>query len=509
MLPAFLITVLFILFAFQSNSNVTVRDYINIDQIPDIDPDYTNTVIPPNIAPMNFRINETGVRFAVDIYAEGLENDRIQIKTRKNTVVIPIKKWKRLLSENRGKKLLIDIYSEHPKNKWKKYRTIENRMADDSIDSHVAYRLINPGYVLWWKMGIYQRNLENFKESAIFKNRVTENNCMNCHAFCNNDPETMMFHMRGKYGGTLLVQNNGIQKVNTKTDYTMSAGVYPAFHPDGNHIAFSVNKITQFFHAQEGKRIHVSDSASDLVIYNILNNTITTSPNVSTRSLENLPAWSPDGKTLYFCSGTEITKDKAYYEIMYDLMRIPYDVTTNTWEDVETVLSSKQTGKSISWPKISPDGKYLLFCMSDYGYFSIHFTSSDLYMLDLNTMQYRKLPVNSAHSDSYHTWSSNSRWFVFASKRRDSLCSRLYFCHVDEKGKVSKPFLMPQKDPDFYDTFIKNYNVPELISGPVTASHWQLMRTAHKTPLQAVFDPTVDVDALSGATKRNEPEISE
>ena len=122
-------------------------------------------------------------------------------------------------------------------------------------------------------------------------------------------------------------------------------------------------------------------------------------------------------------------------------------------------------------------------------------------MLDLKTKQYRKLNINSEHSESFHTWSSNSRWFVFASKRKDGLCSRLYFSYVDSLGNVYKPFLMPQKDPTFYDTYIKNYNVPELIDGPVTVSHWKLMQVAHKAPMQVDFDSTVNVDALSGATK--------
>ncbi|HAH23700.1 MAG TPA: cytochrome C biosynthesis protein, partial [Prolixibacteraceae bacterium] len=53
-------------------------------------------------------------------------------------------------------------------------------------------------------------------------------------------------------------------------------------------------------------------------------------------------------------------------------MRIPFDVEKNTWGKVDTVISSKSTGKSISFPKISPDGRYLMFTMSDHGYFTIH-----------------------------------------------------------------------------------------------------------------------------------------
>jgi len=490
-----------IILCLQNCANSIPGDYTEIDRLPNIDPDYTGITIPPNIAPLNFKINEEGKEFYIDIYTDSKDGKRIRINAGKNIVMIPIKKWKAILSENRGKELYIDIYVKDQNNKWNQFRTIENKIAKEEIDSHVAYRLINLGYQLWRGMGIYQRNLENFDEHAIFTNRATGENCMNCHSFCNNNPQEMMFHMRADYGGTMLLKNGKVNKVNTGTKYTMSAGVYPAWHPDGNHIAFSVNKTAQSFHAGKDKSIYVWDQASDLVIYDIQKNTITTSPKVSTKRTENLPNWSPDGKYLYFCNGHEwLNKDKPNAS-KYDLMRISYDVETNHWGDVEPIITAKETGKSISFPRVSPDGKHILFCMSDNGYFSIHFPSSDLYMLDLKTKEYRKLDINSEHSESFHSWSSNSRWFVFASKRRDSLCSRLYFSYVDTLGNVYKPFLMPQKDPTFYDTYIMNYNVPELIDGPVTVSYWKLMKVAHKAPIDANFDSTVDIDALSGATK--------
>ena len=494
----------FIICGLQNCANPVPEDYIEINRIPSIDPDYVNIVIPPNIAPLNFKIDEKGTEFYIDIFIDKEEDNHIKIKTGKNIVTIPAKEWKALLLKNTEEKIYIDIYQKDENQKWRKYRTIENKIAKEEIDNHVAYRLINPGYVLWWEMGIYQRNLENFDESVIFNNRNTEHNCMNCHSFCNNNPQTMMFHMRGKYGGTMVVKNNNVNKVNTATKYTMSAGVYPAWHPKGNHIAFSINKIYQQFHAGKEKSIHVWDKVSDLAIYNTETNAITTSPKVSTERLENLPEWSPDGKYLYFCSAPE-WGDKEYYEMKYDLMRISYDIETNQWGDeVEPIITARETGKSISFPRISPDGKHLLFTMSDYGYFSIHFPSSDLYILDMQTGKYRKLDVNSESSESYHTWSSNSRWFVFASKRKDGLCSRLYFSYVDTLGKAYKPFIMPQKDPTFYDTYIMNYNIPELIKGSVKANHWELVQVAHKDPLQANFDSTVDVDALSGATRMAE-----
>jgi len=472
----------------------------DIGRLPIIDPDYSNVVIPPNIAPLNFRILENGIEYTVEITGE--EESSIHMRSKSNKAIIPTNKWKALLHANVGQQVTFRIAVKDSAGRWSAYKPIVNTIAREPIDSHVVYRLINPGYVLWWDMGIYQRNMETFEESAIMTNRVTQNNCMNCHAFCRNDPDKMMFHMRAAYGGTLIVQGDTIQKVNTGTDYTMSAGVYPSWHPDGNHLAFSVNKIYQSFHSVEGKSIHVWDSASDLVVYDVQNRIVTTSPNVSTKRLENQPAWSADGSRIYFVSGDAWEGMEKLGTYHYDLMSIPYNIEGNVWGEAETLIDASGIGKSISWPRPSPDGRMLLLTMSDHGYFSIHFRSSDLYLLDLKTNRYQKLDaVNSAHSDSYHSWSSNSRWFVFASKRRDGLCSRLYFSYVDSSGIAHKPILLPQKDPAFYDTFVKNYNVPELINGPVRINHADLIRAAHEDPEPVQFDPAVNVDALSGATR--------
>ncbi len=466
---------------------------------PIIYPDYANVIVPPNIAPLNFLIKEKAKSFYVEIYS--VKGSKIKIAAKNNKIQIPLRKWRKLLSANTGKELYFDIYSKNSNGYWEKYKTITNKIAQENIDSYVAYRLINAGYVFWNDLGIYQRNIENFNETPILTNRALKRNCMNCHSFCKNNPDFMMLHLRQDYPGTLIVRNGVVEKINTKTKYTMSSGVYPAWHPDGAHIAFSVNIIRQNFHGDTGESIYVFDKFSDLIVYNIETNTITTSPKVSTDRLENLPNWSPDGKYLYFCSAPKI-KNLEFNEIKYDLMRISYDVKKDIWGNLDTILTSKETGKSISYPKVSPDGKFLLFCMSDYGYFNIHLKSTDLYMMDLQKKTYWSLDsVNSKHSDSYHSWSVNSHWFVFASRRLDGLYSRLFFSYVDDNGKAYKPVLLPQDDPEFYDSFLKNYNLPEMITGPVKVNPRDLIRAAYSEPINAKFDNNVDVDALSGATK--------
>jgi Tol biopolymer transport system component len=311
----------------------------------------------------------------------------------------------------------------------------------------------------------------------------------------------MMFHIRMSHAGTVTLNNDKLSKINTKTKYTMAAGAYPSWHPDGIHIAFSVNRINQVFTSTRGKGTEVFDWASDIVVLNTLTNTITTSPKISTRWRENLPTWSPDGKVLYYISAPESKSLDSCIHTKYSLLRIPFNVNKNIWGDVDTIISSFKTGMSISFPRISPNGRFLMFCMSDEGYFTIHHANTDLYLMDLKTGEYHKLDINSNSTDSYHCWSQSSSWFVFSSKRLDNLYSRPFFSYVDNNGKAYKPFVLPQENPEFYNTFLKNYNIPELITGKVPVSPNELRDKVIEDAIPSLFDKTVDIDALSGATK--------
>ena len=208
--------------------------------------------------------------------------------------------------------------------------------------------------------------------------------------------------------------------------------------------------------------------------------------------LETYPTWTPDGRWMYYCSAPQLPVAR-YREALYDVMRIPYDAATDTWGTPETVVSAAETGLSAALPRISPDGKFLLFCMMAYGNFAAFSPSSDLYMMDLATGTSRRLEINSPESDAYHSWSSNSRWFVFSSKRLDGLLARPYLSYVDETGRAHKPVLLPQKDPTFYDGHIRIYNLPELIREPVRLDERELARAlyAPDKAAQAELDPRV------------------
>ena len=460
-----------------------------VKRLPLIFPDYTGITVPPNIAPLNFKINEPGIEYEARIYVN--KEKQIVVRSKNPSIRIDIDHWHEMLQNGKGSKFYIEIFVKIDEDHWQKFQPIVNEISAESIDNHLAYRLINTGYILWNSLGIYQRNLENFDEKPILENKSFEYGCLNCHSFRKNDPKDMMIHIRAIHGGTVISQNGKLSKVDTKSKYTLNAGVYPSWHPDGKHIAYSVNNINQFFCSGE-IRIEVADEFSDLVVYDIEKNTITTSPKVSTASRENLPLWSPDGKYLYYINAPVASSLDARIQGKYDLMRIAFDVNTNEWGQVDTVITSKTTGKSISFPKISPDGKFLMFCTSANGYFTIHHPLTDLCILNLQTGVYQEMDINSPETDSYHCFSSTGHWFVFSSKRMDGLFTRPFFSYLDESGKASKPFVLPQENPEFYDTFIKNYNIPELITGEVTVSPLDIRDKVLEDAIPAKIDASVD-----------------
>lgn len=464
-----------------------------------IDPDYADIVLPPNIAPLNFLIKEKGTEFLVRIYAD--KGEEIKIVGKKSKIIIPPKKWRQLLNANRGGKLFFDVYVRDEQDSWNKYQTITNIISRECIDECIVYRLMKSVYNLLNNVGIYQRNLTNYDESVVLKGKsFSYNGCVNCHTFLNNNPDKMLLAIRsGKYETTTIFKDGKtVNKIGTKFGYA-------AWHPSGKLAVYSINKLDLLFRSARPETRDVADLDSAMLYYLVDTNVVATNPAIAdVNHLETYPAWSPDGKYLYFCSAPNIwgeqgkTPPDNYEKVKYDLMRISYDVDNDQWGQLETVLSVDKTGLSILLPRISPDGKYLLFCMCDYGSFPIYQQDSDLYMMDLKTAEYEKLDINSDYSESWHSWSSNSRWIAFSSKRQGGLFTRTYISYVDKSGKAHKPFVLPQKDPLFYDSFLKTYSVPELITAPIDVSERKLARAVRSSDEIKVVLPITGATVKAG-----------
>jgi len=433
---------------------------------PRLVPDYAGIHLPPNIAPLNFKILEPGSRYRVEL--KSTKSDPLVINSRSPSIQFPIEPWRALLRSNAGQPLYCAVAVQNSQGRWEHFETITNKIAREEIDGFLAYRLLKPLYNAYSKLGIYQRDLQSFAQKPILENEKIGGDCLNCHTFLNRSSENFALNLRtaSRSNPMVLVRSNQV----TRTDKTLG---YMSWHPSGKLLAFSRNKFSLFFHTQ-GESRDVFDAASDLGVYRVESNQVVFPPPIaSTNRNETWPAWSPDGKHLYFSSAPMMGVDK-FWQVRYDLMRVSYNLETDQWGEPEVLVSAQETGLSANQPKVSPDGRFVLFCLSKYGNFPVYQPSSDLYVIDLATGQRRRLEVNSDQSESWHCWSGNSRWVVFSSKRLDGLFARPFFSYVDDQGEFHKPFVLPQEDPSFYESYLKTFNVPEFVDGPVRVTSREL-----------------------------------
>ena len=428
------------------------------DALPPIYPDYADVTIPVNIAPLNFLVRGAE---AVCVEAGGLT-----VSSSGEEVVFDEGAWRQLIEQNETITVSVTALTG---GRWTRYKSFSWHVVQDKLDPWLTYRLIEPDYEIWNNIQLKQRCIENFDEAVLTDYRLQENRCMNCHTPASQRADLSMLYVRGQGGGAILNQDGRLRKLNIKTDDMASGSVYFAFSPSGRYITFSTNVIIPAFHSKKEKRLEVFDSESDVYVADLKENRIIRSPLLcGTTMLETFPTFSPDGRYIYYCASPLPRLPRELNKLQYALVRVPFDERTGRiGETTDTIYDGKTTGKgkhSVCHPRISPDGRRLLFTVQDYGTFPIWHREADLRMLDMNTGAIDTLRiVNSPMSDTYHSWSSNSRWFVFASKRDDGLYGKPYFCYIDREGRAHKPFCLPQQSPTFYDTFLKSFNAPELV----------------------------------------------
>ena len=448
------------------------------DSLPPIYPDYCDVTIPENIAPLNFLLRGDCEAIQVEAGYAGVSPAAgdIILNARGNEAVFDIDEWKNLLKQSAGKRIEVKVTALMD-GKWTEYKPFSWSIAREPIDPYLTYRLIEPDYEVWNHVQIQQRCLENFEVNAIGHYEQLENRCMNCHTFASNDPQLSMMYVRGQGGGAILNQGGKLSKLR------IPGSVYFGFSPSGRYIVYSTQQIIPAFHSLPSKRLEVYDAHSNVYVADLQEHHIISSPLLSdSLEFETFPTFSPDGKYIYYCAADSVSLPSDIKHLQYSLVRIPFDEKTGTiGTRVDTLfpaspvspvqytaLSAQSTKRSVCHPRISPDGRHLLYTVASYGTFPIWHPEADLQLMDLQTRRIDTLAiVNSDKSDTYHSWSSNSRWFVFASKRDDGLYGKPYFCYIDAQGHPHKPFCLPQEHPAFYDNCLKSFNAPELGKGKV------------------------------------------
>lgn len=470
-MKTYLLSILSILVLAGCSGNIDISGYSH--QSPHIYPDYAGVTVPCNIAPLNFHVEDAQGRVAA-IFSYG--SDSLTIMGAGGDIEIPQKQWRQMTSTPGTIRVTVCTDSEG----WTAFEPFDIHVSADSIDPTLVYRLIPPLYGTWRMMGIYQRDLESFDETAIYENTANQGNCVNCHSFRDKSASDMSLHMRDQGSATYIARGAQRYRLDTKTDSTIANFTYPYWHSSGRYIAYSVNNIFQVFHTSDPNVTEVIDDKSDVVVYDLDKNTAFSSPLLRNPSrLETFPTFSADGKRLYFCSAAKPDSlPQDYKNVKYSICAIDFNPADGTFGSMVDTLYSTETeyegipglsGKSMTVPRCSGDGRWLVATLSDYGNFKIWHKDADLWICDLSTGEWRPMAAaNSGDVDSYHSWSKNSRWMVFSSRRDDGLYTRPYITHIDENGNCTKAFMLPQRHPKkFYTDQENSYNIPELVDGKV------------------------------------------
>ena len=470
----------------------TPTSYTESATQPNIYPEYIDVTIPANIAPLTFHIDNEGTDFVTKFTTSdgGWLYDGRDVCPKR-------KAWEKMKT---AEKILVEVFIEKD-GKWTHMKPFFIYVSKDEIDPYISYRLISPSYVTYEDLTICQRNLTNFDESLIYGNMANsdekDGQCINCHSYQNYNPERMQFHVRQSRGGTIIAYDGKLERINMKTGKTVSAGVYPTWHPTEKLIAYSTNKTGQSFHTHDNQKVEVQDNQSDLMLYDIERHEILPLAR-DTNYLDCFPFWSPDGKFLYYCSAhyekidtaMDVTKEydmiKNYKKVKYSLYRRSFELKTKQFGEPEMVFDAAKDSMSATLPRISPDGRWLMFTMGEFGVFHIWHRDADLYLMDLQSGEVRNITeINSDNVESYHSWSSNGKWVIFSSRRNDGNFTRPYIAHFDGKGKFTKPFELPQKDPQFHREFLRSYNIPEFMTGPVKIRPQQFAAQIRRDSIQA------------------------
>jgi len=449
-------------------------DVSRVDDQPEIYPDYVGVTIPVGIAPLNFAMADEAFG-TIDVEVKGSKGGNLHANG--DYADFDIDAWHQLLEQNKGAALTFTVCAEKD-GRWIQYKDFSMDVSADPLEEWgITYRRIPPSYEMYSQMGLYQRDLSNYDETELLQNTRTPNQCLNCHTANRTNPDQYLFHVRGDHGATVISrsQESGDRSqelLQAKNETLGGSMVYPYWHPGGRYCAFSTNKTSQMFHTNmKNKRIEVYDASSDVFVYDTETQTILRDTLIMKKYwAENTPAFSPDGQWLYFTTALRQVYPTDYDQEKYSLCRVSFDEKTGRiGEQVDTLINTRETGKSISWPRPSYDGRYLMYTQTDYGYFTIWHPEADLWLLDLQTGETRPMTeVNSDRAESLHNWNVNSRWFLFTSRSEDGLYTRVYFSHFSNDGQATKPFLLPQRNPrQYYRRLLYSYNTPDFTSRPV------------------------------------------
>ena len=318
--------------------------------------------------------------------------------------------------------------------------------------------------------------------------------CANCHSV-SRDGKSLGIDVDGPQNDKGLYALVPVRKVSTiSTDYIVHwssfsdpdktaqkrFGFMSQISPDGNYVITSIDVP-----GAHGRRIAdrlyngsftfygfgqvFFPTRGVLAWYSRESRTLKTLPGADDPDYVHTSAfWSPDGKYLVFSRErardpfapgqppAKYANDPNETQMQYDLYRIPFN--NGKGGKAERVIGASENGMSNNFPKVSPDGKWIVFVRNKNGL--LMRPDSQLYIVPFEGGVERRLNCNLKVMNSWHSFSPNGRWLVFSSKT-PSYYTHMYLTHIDENGNDSPAILIE-------DATAANraVNIPEFVNIP-------------------------------------------
>jgi Tol biopolymer transport system component len=308
--------------------------------------------------------------------------------------------------------------------------------------------------------------------------------CGNCHSF-SKDGKTFGMDVdyandKGSYAVldverhmTLAPRNIITWADYRKEDKQLTFGLLSQVSPDGRYAVSTVKDRSVF--------VPMPDLAYSQLFFPIRGILVTYTRETGTfaslpgaddpRYVQSNPNWSPDGKDIVFArseayklrstdTGAVILTAAQCREFLQDGKKFLFDLYRVPFNDgkggtAEPLRGASQNGKSNYFARYSPDGKWIVFCKA--GSFMLLQPDSRLFIMPAAGGEAREMRCNRSGMNSWHSWSSNSRWLVFACKV-GSPFTRLCLAHVDQDGNDAPPVIL-----DNFTSPTRAANIPEFV----------------------------------------------
>jgi tetratricopeptide (TPR) repeat protein len=310
--------------------------------------------------------------------------------------------------------------------------------------------------------------------------------CANCHSF-SADGKTMGIDVdgpkndKGLYAVVPIKANMSIRNqdmVSWNSDMSVGksrVGFMSQVSPDGHYVlstfAGQGQNIPSSFFVQNFKDYRFLQvfypTRGILAVYNRATGLREPLPGADDpRYVQTDGVWSPDGKFIVFAraeakdpyvDGQELpthANDPNEVQIQYNLYRIPFN--GGKGGQPEPILGAANNGMSNNFPKISPDGRWIVFVKCRNG--QLMRPDSQLYIVPVSGGVARRMRSNTSLMNSWHSFSPNGRWLVFSSKSR-SVYTQMYLTHIDDQGQDSPPIYI-----DNSTASNRAVNLPEFVN---------------------------------------------